>query len=135
MDLVSSLPAFVVVAVVSISASPGPAMALVPTHPASRAGWWGSFTEGLLVMLANPKAAVFMVVFYPQFVPPGRPLFTTTAVLAVLQVALECVLYLTLATAVARAGAWLRKPWIRRRLEAVTGTVLIGLGVRLAISQ
>jgi len=106
-----------------------------PTHPASRAGWWGSFTEGLLVMLANPKAAVFMVVFYPQFVPPGRPLFTTTAVLAVLQVALECVLYLSVATVVARAGAWLRKPRIRRRLEAVTGTVLIGSGMRVAIIQ
>jgi threonine/homoserine/homoserine lactone efflux protein len=106
-----------------------------PTHPSSPAGWWGSFTEGLLVMLANPKAAVFMGVFYPQFVPPGRPLFTTTAVLAVLQVALERVFYLTLVTAVARAGAWLRKPRIRRWLEAVTGTVLIGSGVRVAISQ
>jgi LysE type translocator. len=75
-------------------------------------------------MLANPKAAVFMIDFYPQFVPSNRPLFTTTALLALAQVAIETALYLTLAAAVGRAGAWFRQPVIRRRLEAVSGAVL-----------
>jgi threonine/homoserine/homoserine lactone efflux protein len=92
-----------------------------------------AFGEGVLVQLANPKAAVFMVAFYPQFVPAGRPLFATTALLALLQVALEIVFYLSLAAGVARAGAWFRRPAIRRRLEAVTGTVLVGLGLRVAV--
>jgi threonine/homoserine/homoserine lactone efflux protein len=30
---------------------------------------WTTFAEGLLVQLANPKAAIFMFAFYPQFVP------------------------------------------------------------------
>src|SRR4051794_17243289 len=47
-----------------------------------------AFGEGVLVQLANPKAAVFMVAFYPQFVPDDRPLFATTALLALLQVTL-----------------------------------------------
>lgn len=46
-----------------------------------------------MVQLANPKAAVFMVAFYPQFVPADRPLLATTALLAALQVTLELVLY------------------------------------------
>ena len=45
-----------------------------------------AFAEGLVVQLANPKAAVFMIAFYPQFVPSDQPLFATTAVLALLQV-------------------------------------------------
>lgn len=95
-------------------------------------GWWRAFGEGGVVMLANPKAAVFMIAFYPQFIPPDRPLFTTTALLALLQVTIETALYLALAAAVGRAGAWFRRPVVRRRLEAVTGAVLIGLGLRVA---
>ena len=83
-------------------------------------------------MLANTKAAVFMIAFYPQFVPADRPLFATTALLALLQVAVEIALYLALAAVVGRAGAWFRRPVIRRRLEAVSGTVLIALGLRIA---
>jgi threonine/homoserine/homoserine lactone efflux protein len=95
-------------------------------------GWRKAFGEGVVVMLANPKAAVFMIAFYPQFVPVDRPLFATTALLALLQVAIEIVLYLALAAAVGRAGAWFRRPVIRRRLDAISGTMLIALGLRVA---
>lgn len=98
----------------------------------AQSGWWKAFIEGAVVMLANPKAAAFMIAFYPQFVPADRPLFATTALLALLQVAIEIVLYLTLAAIVGRASAWFRRPTIRRRLEAVSGTVLVALGLRMA---
>jgi threonine/homoserine/homoserine lactone efflux protein len=96
--------------------------------------WSRRFGEGLVVQLANPKAAVFMVAFYPQFVPADRPLFATTAGLALLQVVIETGLYLALACGVGRAGALLRRSAVHRRLEAVTGTVLVALGVRVAVS-
>lgn len=96
---------------------------------------WKAFGEGVVVQLANPKAAVFLLAFYPQFVPADRPLFATTAVLALAQVALETALYLALAAGVARAGRWFRTSAVRRRIEAVSGTVLVALGVRLAASS
>lgn len=98
-------------------------------------GGWKAFGEGLMVQMANPKAAVFMVAFYPQFVPPDRPLFATTAGLAAMQIVLDTAVYLAFAAGVARAGDWLRRPRIRRRLEAVTGAVLVGLGLRVAVSS
>jgi threonine/homoserine/homoserine lactone efflux protein len=101
--------------------------------PPRKARW--AFGEGVLVMLANPKAAVFMFAFYPQFVPEGRPLLATTAVLAVAQVALEIVIYLSLAAAVGRARTWFARPKIRQRLNAVSGSVLIGLGLRVAATN
>jgi threonine/homoserine/homoserine lactone efflux protein len=101
----------------------------------SPARGWAAFGEGVVVMLANPKAAVFMIAFYPQFVPADMPLFATTAVLAALQVVLETGFYLALAAGVARAGGWLRRPRIRARLEAVSGTVLVGLGLRVAVAS
>jgi threonine/homoserine/homoserine lactone efflux protein len=59
--------------------------------------------------------------------------FATTAVLGLLHVAVDGGCYLALAAGVARAGAWFRRPGIRRRFEALSGTVLVALGVRLAV--
>ncbi len=56
-----------------------------------------------------------------------------SAALGLLQVTVETVLYVGLAAAVGRASGWFRRPRIRRRLEAVTGTVLVCLGVRVAV--
>jgi threonine/homoserine/homoserine lactone efflux protein len=106
-----------------------------PLSAPTRRGWWAAFAEGALVQLANPKAAVFMIAFYPQFVPADQPLFATTAVLALLQVALETAFYLALAAGVSRARRWFAKPVVRRRLEAVSGTVLVALGLRVATSS
>jgi threonine/homoserine/homoserine lactone efflux protein len=107
----------------------------VPPGPPVRRRWWGSFGEGVVVQLANPKAAVFMIAFYPQFVPADGPVFGTTAALGLLQITMETALYLGLAAGVARAGAWFRRPHIRRRLEIVSGSVLVGLGLRVAVSS
>lgn len=104
--------------------------------PAQRGGSRrGAFAEGLLVQLGNPKAAVFMFAFYPQFVPEDGPVLVYTAVLALLQVSVETGLYLSLAAAVGRAAGWFRRPRIRRRLEAISGTVLVALGARVAASS
>ena len=112
----------------------GGGVASEPAVPGGRRRWWGAFGEGVVVQLANPKAAVFMIAFYPQFVPADGPVFATTAVLGLLQITVETVLYLGLAAGVARAGAWFRRPRIRARLEAVSGSVLVALGLRVALS-
>jgi threonine/homoserine/homoserine lactone efflux protein len=109
----------------------------VPEAESSVTGraWWRAFGEGVIVQLANPKAAVFMLAFYPQFVPADRPLFATTAGLAAVQVVIETGFYLTLAYGVGRAGAFFRRSRVRRRLDAIAGTVLVGLGIRVAVSS
>jgi threonine/homoserine/homoserine lactone efflux protein len=97
-----------------------------------RTSSWAAFSEGMVVQLANPKIAVFMLAFYPQFLPAGAPVLASTAVLAMLQVGVETGLYLLLLAGVGRARGWLQLPKVRHRLEATSGTVLIGLGVRVA---
>jgi threonine/homoserine/homoserine lactone efflux protein len=94
-----------------------------------------SFTEGLIVQLANPKAAVFMFAFYPQFVPQDGNVLGWTALLAAIQVTVEFALYMGFAALVGRASGWFRKAKIRRRLEAASGTVLVALGVRVAVDR
>jgi threonine/homoserine/homoserine lactone efflux protein len=111
---------------------PDPAAAAATTRGGSARS---AFLEGVLVQVANPKAAVFLFAFYPQFVPADGPVLAVTAALALLQVLVETVLYLGLAAAVGRAGTWFRRPRVRRRLELASGTVLVVLGLRVAATS
>ena len=90
------------------------------------------FTEGLLTNLANPKAAVFMISFFPQFIPAGYPVLPTTLALASLQVTVEFTLYVLLALSVGRARRAFSRPRVRMGLEGASGAVLIALGLRVA---
>jgi threonine/homoserine/homoserine lactone efflux protein len=95
----------------------------------------GAFGEGLLVQLANPKAAIFMFAFYPQFVPADGPVLAWTAALGLIQVFVETLLYLALAGMAGRGSAWFNSTKIRRRLELISGTVLIALWLRVAATS
>jgi len=94
-----------------------------------------AFRQGLISDLGNPKMAVFFSSLLPQFAPPGDTMFGTLVLLG----ASFCLLTLAWLTAyaclIAGAGDLLRRPSIRRAVEAVTGTVLILLGLRLAAEQ
>ncbi|MET8866044.1 LysE family translocator [Nonomuraea sp. NPDC004580] len=99
------------------------------------AGRRGAYLAGLGTCLANPKAAVFAMSFLPQFVPAGQDVPLTLVTLAVVWVAVDVVWYLMLIWAVAQAKAWLGRPSVKRRLEQISGVVLIGLGVRMAVES
>jgi threonine/homoserine/homoserine lactone efflux protein len=92
----------------------------------------GGFAVGLITNAANPKAAVFTFAFYPQFIPSGYPLLPTAAALGVLQLSLEIGLYLAFAALVGRVRTWFTRAKVRRRLDAICGAVLVGLGLRVA---
>lgn len=94
-----------------------------------------AFAEGLIVQLANPKAAAFLFAFYPQFVPAEGPVLLSTVTLGAIQVSVETVLYLGLAAVVGSASAWFSRTAVRRRLDYVSGAVLIALGARIAVAS
>jgi threonine/homoserine/homoserine lactone efflux protein len=91
--------------------------------------------DGLVSSLANPKLAVFFVALFPQFVPRGAPVLPAALLMAATLVAFDLVWYSALAWLVSRVrGALLDGPW-GRRVERLTGAVLVGLGVRLALER
>src|SRR5258705_544248 len=83
----------------------------------------------------TPRAGLFFPGLRPQCAPPQGPrrLFSVlrTAMGAGTQVGWLSVY----ASVVPRAGDVLRRPPVRRALDRVTGAVLIGLGVRLALTR
>lgn len=84
--------------------------------------------RGLLSDLSNPKMAVFFTSLLPQF-------GDNFAQLAGLGLAFSAMTFGWLAcyaVAVGTVGDVLRREKVRRAIDAVTGAVLVGLGVRLA---
>jgi threonine/homoserine/homoserine lactone efflux protein len=92
------------------------------------------FRQGVITNVLNPKVALFFLAFLPQFVDASRGnpalqvvglglLFDTTGTLVNLAVAVGS----------SRAAARLRAPsvWLQR----VTGSIFIGLGLKLALAS
>jgi threonine/homoserine/homoserine lactone efflux protein len=87
--------------------------------------------QGVLSNLGNPKMAVFFASLLPQFAPEGEATFAALLSLGILFCSMTFVWLCCYAFAVARLGRFLTGA-VRRVLDAVTGVVLVALGVRLA---
>jgi threonine/homoserine/homoserine lactone efflux protein len=105
-----------------------------PDDPASlRKPRW--FLRGLLTNLLNPKVGVFYVTFLPQFVPAGVPVTGFSMLLAGIHAGLGILWFLALVGATRTFSRWLRRPAVARGLDRITGTVLVGFGLRLALER
>jgi threonine/homoserine/homoserine lactone efflux protein len=87
--------------------------------------------QGVLSNLGNPKMAVFFASLLPQFAPGGSASFAILLGLGFLFCAMTFAWLTLYAAAVARLGRLLTGA-VRRALDAVTGVVLVGLGLRVA---
>lgn len=93
------------------------------------------FRTGLLTNLLNPKIAVFYTTFLPQFIGRHDPVLAMSLLLASIHAALSLIWLSGYGSVVARAGDFLRRGRARRALDAVSGSVLVALGVRLALER
>ncbi len=98
---------------------------------------WKVFRQGVLTNLFNPKAVLFYVSFLPQFVSPIHGYAQLQVVfLGVTFAVLDLICLMALACSAGHVNAWLtRKPQNARRVRMATGTLLVGLGVRLAFTE
>ncbi len=104
---------------------------LTPSGMGARAG----FRQGFLSDLANPKIGIFFTSLLPQFVSAGRPVLLPFLILGAIFVAMTVVWLLAYTVVAARAAQMLMRPRVRAALDSVTGVVLIGLGLRLAVER
>jgi threonine/homoserine/homoserine lactone efflux protein len=93
------------------------------------------FRQGLLTNLFNPKIAVFYTTFLPQFIGPGDPALLLSLALAGVHIAIGIAWLSLYALLLDRAVAAFKGSGLRRTLDAITGTVLVGLGLRLAAER
>ncbi|WP_157252699.1 LysE family translocator [Nonomuraea typhae] len=102
-------------------------------EPVAAQSFTAAFRRGLLTNLLNPKVGAFYVAMLPQFMPDDvAPALMGLALAGVH--AVEGVVWSGVLVAFATLmGGFLRTPRVRRLLDRVTGVVVIGFGVQLAV--
>jgi len=94
-----------------------------------------SFTEGLFTNLLNPKVALFYLTFLPQFIAAGEPVLKKSLFLALLHVVMGLAWLITFASLLDKMRGLFSRSSVRRKLETVSGGLLIAFGLKLAIAK
>ena len=94
-----------------------------------------AYRDGLVTSFANPKLAVFFGALFPQFLHEGQSVPLTTLAMALLLIAVDLVYFTLLALVVSRARRAVVGSVLARRVERLTGAVMVGLGVRVALER
>lgn len=96
-----------------------------------------AFFQGFWGNLANPKSLVFLLAFLPQFVDPARgSVAWQLVVLGLMHKSVGLIIDGSIATLSASGTNWLRNnPGFIKWQEKLVGTILIGLGLRLAFDS
>jgi threonine/homoserine/homoserine lactone efflux protein len=101
----------------------------------ARLGAGKAFAQGLISDLGNPKMAVFFASLLPQFATPGEGMFAALMLLGLIFSGMTFAWLAVYIFVIAKAGDYLRKPMVRRWIEAITGTLPVALGLRIAAEQ
>ncbi|MBU3066270.1 LysE family translocator [Nocardia sp. NEAU-G5] len=94
-----------------------------------------SYRAGVLTNLANPKAAIFAMSFLPQFVPAHAEKLPTMILLAGVWACYEIGYYSVYVWSVHRMSSFFSRRAVRRRMEQISGTVMLGLAARMVLEN
>jgi RhtB (resistance to homoserine/threonine) family protein len=95
----------------------------------------GGFRQGLLSDLANPKIGAFFTSVLPQFITPGHSVFVPFLLMGGLFVLMTLAYLFMYVLVAARASVLLRRPRVSAAIDRLSGMILIGFGVRLALER
>lgn len=111
--------------------------ALSASDSVGKKGFIAAFRQGFITNALNPKVALFFLAFLPQFIAPDSPSHFMSFMALGLTFVLSSILYgLGLATASAFISRKLRdNPSSMTYLNKITGTLLVGLGMRLVLEK
>lgn len=93
-----------------------------------------NLSEGFITNLLNPSIAAFYLLIVPQFVPRGAAVAASILTLTAVHVSAAATWHATWATAGGTLARTLGRSGPRRVLEGITGTVLLAIAAKIALS-
>ncbi|MFF0699983.1 LysE family translocator [Streptomyces tendae] len=110
----------------------GRSQALATARTPPRGNPWRT---GLVSNVFNPKIAVFYTGLLPALAPTGLSAHSGMALLVLVHAMLTAVWLGGYVMLLSKARSFFEKPAVRRGMDRVTGTVLIGFGLKVATTQ
>lgn len=93
---------------------------------------FNAFVEGLLTNALNPKVSMFYLAAFPQFISIGETSALSCFTLVFLHSMINAIWFGAMVILFAKLSTIARNGGFQRWLKALTGTVFIGFGVKLA---
>lgn len=99
----------------------------------TRPGVWAGFIAGLIAILGNPKAVLFYMGVLPGFFDLRNVTVPDVCVIIAVSVAVPLVGNLILAACVGHIRGFITRPETLRRINIVSGVLLIAVGMLIAV--
>jgi Putative threonine efflux protein len=93
------------------------------------------YSKGVLTGILNPKSALFFLAFFPQFMHQDGNFVTQSLILTLLYSFVSVTWYSLLVIFIGKLRHLLVRRETQKWLKSVTGAILIGLGIRIAIQR
>lgn len=93
------------------------------------------FKQGFLTNILNPKVAVFFLTFMPQFLNSSNNTFIPFLIMGITYTVLTTVWFLFYIYLINQISTFMKKPKTQTFIEGMTGTILIGFGIKLALEK
>ena len=105
------------------------------TGEAPSPGTRNLFWQGFVVGFTNPKSVVFYIAFFPQFIDPAMSVAPQLLVLSLAFLGIAVVLDSAYALAAGQLRPWLISRTLARVRNGVSGTLLLGVSLGLALAR
>ena len=87
------------------------------------------FTHMVIITAFNPQNLVFLLAFFPQFISPEGDYLRQFFIMGVGYTIVGVVIAVLFNLMAHQISSWIKKPTIKKYIQAVTGTLLCGIGV------
>lgn len=92
-----------------------------------------AYGEGFLTNALNPKVSIFYLAAFPQFIPVGEGAITSAFMLVCVHASINIIWFSAMIILLSRLTGVARSGSFQRALKAVTGSVFIAFGIKLAM--
>ncbi|MDM5154883.1 LysE family translocator [Bacillus sp. DX1.1] len=93
------------------------------------------FRQGFLTNLLNPKVAVFFLTFLPQFLNPEQNTLIQFLIMGITYLILTAIWFAFYIVLIDKISIFMKKPSTHRYIQGITGVILIGFGIKLALEK
>ncbi|SDM19023.1 LysE family translocator [Maricaulis salignorans] len=100
----------------------------------ARQGYRRYFARGFLINALNPKAALFYIAVFPQFIHPNAPVAAQAALLATISVSIATAIHLGIVLLAGSARSFLEDPARHRVFQRALSLLLVGVAVWLLMA-